>query len=455
MFFESLFAFAMLLAVAFRIFPRYVRHYNKGITTFVSSRVAPEKRSRISYVVSETQGLRGSMEDRHSIDTDIHVGVDSFDGASIFTVLDGHGGKQAAEYAQKFLHKNIVSSLLSHARTNPQIDLCQVIEEAYSKTDSGFLEIAHKKGLHAGSTCVSAIVTNKQILVANIGDSRCILCLQPPSDQHHITERSSSRLSDNTASKQDQNSDEDQDEDQDSVASSTPLINASKHTEPNRQYRVPYVEMTQDHKPNRPDEQIRIEASGGFIAHLGCWRVQGILATSRSFGDKDLKEFVVSNPEFVEIQLGSRQSEKKASNATEHKQQALHDTLATGDLWIENISHVRSNSPSSALYSAGSPMRLLSPSAVDILGTKSSVLPNALVPAFLIIATDGLWDVVTNQEAADYVFHHRASDSFGVDRLVSLALQRGSSDNITVTVVDLRGKSDAHAQLVQEKVTQG
>ena len=56
--------------------------------------------------------------------------------------------------------------------------------------------------------------------------------------------------------------------------------------------------------------------------------------------------------------------------------------------------------------------------------------------AFLVLASDGLWDVVDEQQCASSVL--RASDPLGAARsLCDLASTRGSMDNITVLVVAL------------------
>lgn len=47
---------------------------------------------------------------------------------------------------------------------------------------------------------------------------------------------------------------------------------------------------TKDHKPNDPEEIKRIEAAGGKILFYGTFRIDGILAVSRAFGDFYLKE---------------------------------------------------------------------------------------------------------------------------------------------------------------------
>lgn len=54
--------------------------------------------------------------------------------------------------------------------------------------------------------------------------------------------------------------------------------------------------LSTDHWPNAPDERARIEASGGFVAFAGLWRVVGQLAVSRSIGDQHLRQYVTAEP---------------------------------------------------------------------------------------------------------------------------------------------------------------
>lgn len=79
----------------------------------------------------------------------------------------------------------------------------------------------------------------------------------------------------------------------------------------------------------------------------------------------------------------------------------------------------------------------------------------------LILASDGLWDVMTNEEACDFarkrilIWHKRNMGSNppegrgegidpaaqdAADYLSRLALHRGSGDNISVIVVDLKAQ---------------
>mmetsp|Transcript_34326 Transcript_34326/g.53545 ORF Transcript_34326/g.53545 Transcript_34326/m.53545 type:complete len:284 (+) Transcript_34326:1089-1940(+) len=124
------------------------------------------------------------------------------------------------------------------------------------------------------------------------------------------------------------------------------------------------IAMSDDHKPDKPSERKRITRAGGTVLFCGCARVNGILATSRGFGDKELKKYVISEPD------------------------VNHRTLSEGD-------------------------------------------------DFLVLATDGLWDVLSNREVAAIVNRERDAHAAS-KRLTSEALRHGSMDNVSALVVDLR-----------------
>ena len=102
--------------------------------------------------------------------------------------------------------------------------LKQIVLRGFIDFDDVLRRECHARGEdeHSGSTCVSALVTDKHILCANTGDSRCILV---------------------------------------------------------RDYKV--KPMSDDHKPTNPKERDRIQKAHGTVA-LG--RVNGDLAVSRAFG---------------------------------------------------------------------------------------------------------------------------------------------------------------------------
>ncbi|GJR09982.1 putative ribonuclease H-like domain-containing protein [Tanacetum coccineum] len=64
--------------------------------------------------------------------------------------------------------------------------------------------------------------------------------------------------------------------------------------------------VSRDHKPDRSDERQRIEDAGGFVMWAGTWRVGGVLAVSRAFGDKLFKQYVVADTEIQEEKICGR-----------------------------------------------------------------------------------------------------------------------------------------------------
>eukprot|EP00002_Diphylleia_rotans_P018927 TRINITY_DN3658_c0_g2_i4.p1 TRINITY_DN3658_c0_g2~~TRINITY_DN3658_c0_g2_i4.p1 ORF type:complete len:416 (-),score=98.89 TRINITY_DN3658_c0_g2_i4:2146-3393(-) len=399
------------------------------------------------------------MEDHHAVDVDTDLGIPGLNGVSLITVLDGHAGKEASNFARNHLHRNIIAAVQRQSKQKEPVDLRAAIEEAFAKTDAEFLEMAHRSGVSAGSTCVSAVVTRDSVLVANIGDSRCILCLEPPSLGTSTCQTSPLQSAGTTHGNLGANA---------LSANTNAGLASGGASMSDLQVHVPFVEMSIDHKPNRPDEQQRIESSGGFIAHIGCWRVLGMLATSRSFGDKDLKRFVISVPEFVEVPLPNPQNEGEIyshnfshSYTHNYNHPALSPGVGSATVAGTNTStgmsgNVSGNSvmganasvngnSTSNLNLSGSLNTgvnignvISQPSATSASPTASNSSSPTPTPALLVLATDGLWDVFTNQEVADFVYRRRDEELYGADELILQALRRGSTDNITVAVADLR-----------------
>jgi len=59
---------------------------------------------------------------------------------------------------------------------------------------------------------------------------------------------------------------------------------------------------------------------------------------------------------------------------------------------------------------------------------------------FLILACDGIWDVISDQDAADVVFASKDPQT-AASKLSNLALQRGSADNISVISIFLKDRN--------------
>ncbi|CAO2034194.1 unnamed protein product [Urochloa humidicola] len=96
-----------------------------------------------------------------------------------------------------------------------------------------------------GSTAVVAVLVRGRVVVANCGDSRAVLCRRR------------------------------------GPAAALP------------------VQLSDDHKPKRPDELARIQAAGGRVVFNNGHRVRGILAMSRALGDRMLRPEVIAEPEIT------------------------------------------------------------------------------------------------------------------------------------------------------------
>ena len=139
--------------------------------------------------------------------------------------------------------------------------------------------------------------------------------------------------------------------------------------------------LTRDHTASNASEAARVRAAGGTLHFAGCWRVVA-------------------------------QGERAGMRA------ALAVTRAFGD---------------AAFKLQPSPHVLASPEV-----TRTQLTPDL---RFLILATDGLWDVLTDQAAVDVAQGAReglpGDEVKMAEALVQAALLRGSMDNVTVIVVDL------------------
>lgn len=150
----------------------------------------------------------------------------------LFAIFDGHMGHDVASYLQSHLFDNILKEGEFWTDTE------KAIRKAYHTTDNDILEQSMKLG-KGGSTAVTAILMNgEKLVVANVGDSRAVLCRKGVAKQ-----------------------------------------------------------LSVDHEPSKEKEMI--ESKGGFVSNLpgDVPRVDGQLAVARAFGDKSLKRHLSSEPD--------------------------------------------------------------------------------------------------------------------------------------------------------------
>lgn len=198
----------------------------------------------------------------------------------------------------------VKSTLFESFLTNPKYstDIQTALVESFMKTDRDYLLNDSGANRDDGCTAVTAVLVGQKLIVANVGDSRAVL------------------------------------------------------SRGGKAY-----PLSVDHKPNRQDERNRIEKAGGVVVWAGTWRVGGVLAVSRAFGDRLLKKYVVATPDLQE------------------------ESLTTED-------------------------------------------------EMAILASDGLWDVISNQDAITLIKDIKDAET-AAKKLTEEAYSRGSNDNISCIVI--------------------
>ncbi|XP_057959843.1 probable protein phosphatase 2C 39 isoform X4 [Malania oleifera] len=150
----------------------------------------------------------------------------------LFAIFDGHLSHDVPDYLRSHLFDNILKEPDFWTETE------NAIRRAYGITDTKILEKRADLG-KGGSTAVTAILINCQkLVVANVGDSRAVICKNGVAKQLSI-----------------------------------------------------------DHEPSK--ERKNIEDRGGFVSNFpgDVPRVDGQLAVARAFGDKSLKDHLSSEPD--------------------------------------------------------------------------------------------------------------------------------------------------------------
>ena len=257
------------------------------------------------------QGKRPSNEDEHIIFLNIYNHNKEYNKIDLLGVFDGHGGKLVSKFAKDSLpnfftkknHKLFIESRYT----------AKYIKKLFTNFNN-LLELQHPRASsYSGSTCCITVLTTdekkgKILWTINLGDSRAIL-----SNQVGIA-----------------------------------------------------VPLTQDHKPNVPDERLRIEKLDGGKDKIyfdgSDWRVCD-LSLSRALGDTEASPYVSVLPQVYRYRL----------------------------------------SPSDN---------------------------------YIILACDGLWDVMSNQEAVDLIKNNKTGNLARI--LANKAIEIGSTDNVSVIVYDMR-----------------
>ncbi|XP_030460024.2 probable protein phosphatase 2C 67 isoform X1 [Syzygium oleosum] len=203
---------------------------------------------------AEDKGSRHAMEDAWVLLKDASLGSPGKLRCAHFAIYDGHGGRLAAEYAQKNLHANVLSAGLPRELMDVKAAK-KAILDGFRKTDESLLEESATGGWQDGATAVCVWVLGQRVFIANIGDAKAVLA------------RSSTEDGDSS---------------------------------------VKAIVLTREHKAIYPLERTRIQKAGGVVSSNG--RLQGRLEVSRAFGDRQFKKVgVVATPDIHSFDLTGRE----------------------------------------------------------------------------------------------------------------------------------------------------
>ena len=153
---------------------------NENIISNSNNIVSPPefkgKKIKCIHDISKT-GLSGD-EKKVNQDRDFifHNFVSGFD--NIFMgVCDGHGyyGHEISEYIKENLPMDLNRIIKSKKLDLNKDDLSQVLIDTFIMENNSLLRNKQIDSDMSGSTCVSVIYTPQKLIIANLGDSRCVL----------------------------------------------------------------------------------------------------------------------------------------------------------------------------------------------------------------------------------------------------------------------------------------
>ncbi|XP_067363402.1 integrin-linked kinase-associated serine/threonine phosphatase 2C isoform X2 [Channa argus] len=172
---------------------------------------------------------------------------------SYFAVFDGHGGARASQFAAEHLHLNLAKKFPSGDPENLDKLIKKCLLDTFRQTDEDFLKKAssQKPAWKDGSTATCVLVVDDTVYVANLGDSRAVLCrLEAAAEE---------------------------------------------------QKKSVTLALSKEHNPTIYEERMRIQRAGGTVRD---GRVLGVLEVSRSIGDGQYKRCgVISTPDLRRCQL--------------------------------------------------------------------------------------------------------------------------------------------------------
>ncbi|XP_043347590.1 integrin-linked kinase-associated serine/threonine phosphatase 2C isoform X5 [Dermochelys coriacea] len=141
--------------------------------------------------MAERKGEREEMQDAHVILNDITEECrplpPQITRVSYFAVFDGHGGVRASKFAAQNLHQNLIRKFPKGDVVSVEKTVKRCLLDSFKHTDEEFLKQAssQKPAWKDGSTATCVLAVDNILYIANLGDSRAILCRYNEESQKH------------------------------------------------------------------------------------------------------------------------------------------------------------------------------------------------------------------------------------------------------------------------------
>ncbi|XP_026994599.1 integrin-linked kinase-associated serine/threonine phosphatase 2C isoform X1 [Tachysurus fulvidraco] len=216
--------------------------------------------AKLKGFVAARRGEREDMQDAHVILPNLHTYTNTLSThvsrLAYFAVFDGHGGARASQFAAEHLHHTLLNKFPKGEFENLDKLVRKCLLDTFRHTDEEFLKKAssQKPVWKDGSTATCMLVVDDDLYVANLGDSRAVLCRMELTDDG--------------------------------------------------EERCVCVALSKEHNPTIYEERMRIQRAGGTVRD---GRVLGVLEVSRSIGDGQYKRCgVISTPDLRRYTLCSK-----------------------------------------------------------------------------------------------------------------------------------------------------
>ena len=266
----------------------------------------------------------------------------------IYAVYDGHGGSDTARKIKNELGARILQDL-DQIRKQDEAQVVAALYKSFRDQEEAlFEEWTMSETPDMSGSCAIVLVRNgEHLYVCNLGDSRCIVASKTTSD---------------------------------------------------------VLFETTDHKPNGKSEKQRILSAQGWVADQ---RVNGILATSRAFGDFSF---------FVDV-TDSIQQVKKLKSKPEQQ------LVAQFGLKLDSNLRLLDNPPVSAV-----------PEIQHLIVSKPK--------SYAVLCCDGVFEVMSSSSVVSFInMTWKTNESTSSEKICQLlaehAYNLGSEDNLSVVIVRL------------------